>query len=73
MKLKKFSKKPLDIGKRIGAKPIICYPNKNVEEKNLNILHLAREHLVKKDEVIIPLGMQKHLKLNLVSFLELRV
>ena len=54
MKVKKFSEKPLDIETRIGAKPIICYPNTDIEEKNLSILHSARKHLVKKDEVIIP-------------------
>ena len=54
MKIKKFSEKPSDIKNRIGAKPIVCYPNTNIEEKNLSILHSAREHLVKKDEVIIP-------------------
>ena len=53
MKIKKFSEKPPDYKIRIGAKPIVCYPNTNIEEKNLNILHSAREHLVKKDEVII--------------------
>ena len=54
MKIKKFSKKPSDIKDRIGAKPVVCYPNTNIEEKNLSILHSAREHLVKKEEVIIP-------------------
>ena len=54
MKVKKFTDKPLDIDTRIGAKPIVCYPNTNIEDKNLNILHSAREHLVKKDEVVIP-------------------
>ena len=73
MKLKKFSKKPLDIGKRIGAKPIVCYPNKNVEEKNLNILHLAREHLVKKDEVMISPRDAKTFEVKFGEFLELRV
>ena len=48
MKIKKFSEKPSDIKDRIGAKPIVCYPNTNIEEKNLSILHTAREHLVKK-------------------------
>ena len=38
MKIKKFSTKPLDINERIGAKPVVCYPNNNIEEKNLNIL-----------------------------------
>ena len=54
MKIKKFSEKPIDIDSRIGAKPIVCYPNTTIEDKNLNTLHSAREHLVKKDEVIIP-------------------
>ena len=54
MKIKKFSQEPSDLKDRIGAKPIVCYPNTNVEEKNLSILHSAREHLVKKEEVIIP-------------------
>ena len=49
MKIKKFSEKPLDLEKRVGAKPIVCYPNTNIEEKNLSILHSARKHLVKKD------------------------
>ena len=54
MKIKKFSNKPPDINKRIGAKPVVCYPNNNVEEKNLNILHLARKNLIIKNEIIIP-------------------
>ena len=54
MKLKKFSKKPLNIKDRIGAKPIICYPNNNIEDKNLDILHKARKNLIKKRETIIP-------------------
>ena len=53
MKIKKFSKKPSDINDRIGAKPIVCYRNNTIEDKNLKILHSAREHLVKKEEVII--------------------
>ena len=47
MKIKKFSEKPSDLQDRIGAKPIVCYPNTNIEAKNLSILHSAREHLVK--------------------------
>ena len=35
MKIKKFSQKPSDLKDRIGAKPIVCYPNTNIEEKNL--------------------------------------
>ncbi|MDC0597717.1 DUF1989 domain-containing protein [Candidatus Pelagibacter sp.] len=54
MKIKKFSKKPDDINDRIGAKPIVCYPNNNIEEKNLDILHTARKNLVKKGEILIP-------------------
>ena len=45
MKIKKFSEKPLDTDSRIGAKPIVCYPNNTIEDKNLSILHSAREHL----------------------------
>ena len=54
MKIKKFSKKPNDIDERIGAKPVICYPNKNFDNKNLNILHEARKYLEKKSEILIP-------------------
>ena len=53
MKIKKFSKKPLDFESRIGAKPIICYSNNNLDDQNLNILHKARNNLIKKDEIII--------------------
>ena len=35
MKIKKFSEIPSDLKSRIGAKPIVCYPNTNIEEKNL--------------------------------------
>ena len=35
MKIKKFSEKPSDIDSRVGAKTIVCYPNTNIEEKNL--------------------------------------
>ena len=48
MKIKKFSEKPSNINSRIGAKPIVCYPNNTIEDKNLKTLHSAREHLVKK-------------------------
>ena len=54
MKIKKFSNKPSDINERTGAKPVVCYPNNNIGEKNLNILHLARKNLTKKNEIIIP-------------------
>ena len=48
MKIKKFSEKPSDIESRIGAKPIVCYPNTSIKDKNLNILLSARQNLVKK-------------------------
>ncbi len=54
MKIKKFSKKPENLKERIGSRPIVCYPNDNLENENLNILHEARKHLKKIDEVIIP-------------------
>ena len=66
MKIKKFSQKPSDIKNRIGAKPIVCYPNTNIEEKNLIILHSARENLVKKEEVIIPVSYT-HLTLPTIA------
>ena len=53
MKIKKFSKKPLDLESRIGAKPIVCYPNSNIEDDSLIILHKARENLIKKEEITI--------------------
>ena len=33
MKIKKFSEKPTDIESRIGAKPIVCYPNTTIKIK----------------------------------------
>ena len=48
MKIKKFSIKPTNITGRIGAKPVICYPNKDIDEKNFNILQVARKNLTKK-------------------------
>ena len=53
MKIKKFSKIPSDIKSRIGAKPIVCYPNNSIIDNNLSILHKARENLIKKNEIII--------------------
>ena len=32
MKIKKFSQKPPDLKDRIGAKPIVCYSNINIED-----------------------------------------
>ena len=54
MKLKKFSKKPKDLDLRVGAKPIICYPNDTLDNENLDILLNARKHLKKEEEIIIP-------------------
>ena len=53
MKIKKFSGTPSDINDRVGAKPVICYPNKDLTN-NLDILHKARKNLKKIDEVIVP-------------------
>ena len=53
MKIKKFSGTPSDINERVGAKPVICYPNKDLTN-NLDILHKARKNLKKIDEVIVP-------------------
>ena len=53
MKIKKFSGTPSDINERVGAKPVICYPNKDLTD-NLDILHKARKNLKKIDEVIVP-------------------
>ena len=52
MKIKKFSEKPKDINIRVGTKPVICYPNNNIND-NLTILHEARKHLKQIDEVIV--------------------
>ena len=54
MKIRKFSKKPKNLNERLGAKPIICYPNNNLENKNLDILHNARKYIKQTDEVLIP-------------------
>ena len=53
MKIKKFSEKPADIKSRVGAKPVVCYPNDKIND-NLEILHEARKHLKQIDEVIVP-------------------
>ena len=44
MKIKKFSKKPTNIKSRVGAKPVICYPNEKIND-NLKILHEARKYI----------------------------
>ena len=53
MKIKKFSKKPTNIKSRVGAKPVICYPNESIND-NLKILHEARKYIKQIDEVIVP-------------------
>jgi uncharacterized protein YcgI (DUF1989 family) len=54
MKIKKFSKKPSDLNDRIGAKPVVCYPNDKIQDNNLDILLEARKYLTKYKEIIIP-------------------
>ena len=68
MKIKKFSKKPEDLNDRIGAKPIVCYPNNNLENNNLDVLHEARKHLNKIDEIIIPPRDAKSFKVKSGNF-----
>ena len=53
MKIKKFSKKPTNIKSRVGAKPVICYPNERIND-NLKILHEARKNIKQIDEIIVP-------------------
>ncbi len=53
MKIKKLSKRPKDFDTRVGAKPVVCYPNDSVDN-NLEILQEARKHIKKLDEIIIP-------------------
>ncbi len=54
MKNRKFSEKPIDFTSRIGAKPVICYPNNKIDQSNLKILHEARKGIKKINEVIVP-------------------
>ena len=53
MKIKKFSKQPSNLKERIGAKPVVCYPNSNLKNDNLEVLLEARKYLVKSKEIII--------------------
>ena len=53
MKIKKFSEKPKNINNRVGAKPVICYPNNNIND-NLKVLHEARKYIKKIDEIMVP-------------------
>ena len=68
MKIKKFSKKPDDSKKRISTNPVICYPNENLENENLNILHKARKYLKKESEVLIPPRDAKTFKVKMGNF-----
>ena len=34
MKIKKFSKKPTDVESRVGADPVVCYPNDNINNNH---------------------------------------
>ena len=67
MKIKKFSEKPTDIKSRVGAKPVVCYPNNKIND-NLKILHEARKHLKKIDEVVVPPRDAKTFNVNLGNF-----
>ncbi len=67
MKINKFSKKPHDVENRIGANPVVCYPNENIST-NLEILHKARQHIKKINEVIIPPRNAKTFKVKSGNF-----
>ena len=67
MKVNKFSKKPQDIDNRIGANPVVCYPNENIST-NLEILHKARQHSKKINEIIIPPRDAKTFKVKSGNF-----
>ncbi len=69
MKIKKFSEKPSNIENRISAKPIVCYPNTNIEDENLSILHKARQNLSKKKgELLFLLEMTKTFEVKFGEF-----
>ena len=67
MKIKKFSKKPTDIKSRVGAQPVICYSNDNIND-NLQILHEARKHIKQIDEIIVPPRDAKTFKVKSGNF-----
>ena len=67
MKLKKFSKKPEDFKERIGAKPIVCYPNEKLQNENLDHFHKVRKYLEKIDEVLIPPRNAKTFNVNSID------
>ena len=72
MKIKKFSLKPADIKSRVGAKPVVCYSNDNIND-NLHILHESRKHIKQIDEVIVPPRDARTFNVKSVIFLELKV
>jgi len=67
MKINKKKKKPHDVENRIGANPVVCYPNENIST-NLEILHKARQHIKKINEVIIPPRDAKTFKVKSGNF-----
>ena len=67
MKIKKFSKKPTDIKSRVGAQPVICYSNDDIND-NLQILHEARKHIKQIDEIIVPPRDAKTFKVKSGNF-----
>ena len=72
MKIKRFSKKPDDLTSRVGAKPVICYPNDGLNN-SLKILHKARQNLKKNNEVIIPPRDAKTFEVKSGNFFVLKV
>tara|TARA_Y100000589_G_scaffold292823_1_gene297241 strand:+ start:65 stop:925 length:861 start_codon:yes stop_codon:yes gene_type:complete len=67
MKIKKFSNKPTDIKSRVGAEPVVCYPNDNIND-NLQILHEARKYIKQIDEIIVPPRDAKTFKVKSGNF-----
>ena len=67
MKIKKFSKKPTDIKSRVGAEPVVCYPNDNIND-NLQILHEARKYIKQIDVIIVPPRDAKTFKVKSGNF-----
>ena len=68
MKIKRFSKKPSNLEDRIGAKPVVCYPNSNLKNDNLEVLLEARKYLVKSNEIIIAPRDAKTFEVNNGNF-----
>ncbi len=68
MKIKKFSEKPANINSRVGAEPVICYPNNNINNDDIGILHEARKYIKQIDEVIVPPRDAKTFNVNSGNF-----